>query len=265
MTENTCAQPAHEGYGPAFPTNTANDGSDGACYPNYGMSLRDYFAAKALQGFLSGFQTRGFSITPEMQDKIAEGMYSMADAMLKARGGCSMTTETQAPEGAQAASVSVSVLARMSKPENTDPNQQGHQWAKGWNAAIRQAMDYALASQPRALEGAPVVVSPEAFEAWCAQNCYPTSKVANARDEDGNPVYTDPRTHAAWFAVQDLAAPAPQAAPGMVLVPREPTFAMVSAFHEVTDQDKLVYGNAGSRWRAMLAAAPQTKEPTHDR
>ncbi|HEY1129154.1 MAG TPA: hypothetical protein VGF12_07105 [Roseateles sp.] len=49
----------------------------------------------------------------------------------------------------------------------------------------------------------------EAFEAWCVQNCYPTSKVANAHDEDGSPVYTDPRTHAAWFAVQDLATQAP--------------------------------------------------------
>ncbi|HEU6454745.1 MAG TPA: hypothetical protein VN201_04725 [Roseateles sp.] len=43
---------------------------------------------------------------------------------------------------------------------------------------------------------------------------------------------------------------------GMALVPQQATFEMVSAFHEVTDQDQLVYGNCQSRWRAMLAAAP---------
>lgn len=49
------------------------------------MDLRDYFAAKALQGFLAGFKTNGLHITPDMQDQIAGGMYSMADAMLEAR------------------------------------------------------------------------------------------------------------------------------------------------------------------------------------
>jgi len=49
-----------------------------------GMTLRDYFAAKALQGFMVGLKPAQ-DIGPEMQDRIALGMYSMADAMLKAR------------------------------------------------------------------------------------------------------------------------------------------------------------------------------------
>lgn len=64
---------------PAFPVTSAAE------HQFCGMSLRDAFAMRALQGFLSGFQTRGYSITPDMQDQIAAGMYSMAEAMLKAR------------------------------------------------------------------------------------------------------------------------------------------------------------------------------------
>jgi hypothetical protein len=61
--------------GPAFPT--GNDYEKG-------MTLRDYFAAKALQGYMVGLKPAQ-DIGPDMQDRIAEGMYSMADAMLKAR------------------------------------------------------------------------------------------------------------------------------------------------------------------------------------
>ena len=47
-----------------------------------GMSLRDYFAAKAMQGFVSsypnGVVARGFAY-------LADNAYDMADAMLKAR------------------------------------------------------------------------------------------------------------------------------------------------------------------------------------
>jgi len=47
-----------------------------------GMTLRDYFAAKAMQGLLAG------TLTPDAiwsQDEVAETAYNMADAMLKAR------------------------------------------------------------------------------------------------------------------------------------------------------------------------------------
>jgi len=44
-----------------------------------GMTLRDYFAAKAMQGLLSDSNVRG------RKDEFAARAYAMADAMLKAR------------------------------------------------------------------------------------------------------------------------------------------------------------------------------------
>ena len=46
------------------------------------MTLRDYFAAKAMQNFLS---TVGWNSDQKWFDEIAVGAYRMADAMLKAR------------------------------------------------------------------------------------------------------------------------------------------------------------------------------------
>jgi hypothetical protein len=48
-----------------------------------GMTLRDYFAARALQNFRDQI---GSQSDQEWFDKVAEGAYRMADAMLKARG-----------------------------------------------------------------------------------------------------------------------------------------------------------------------------------
>ena len=54
-----------------------------------GMTLRDYFAAAALQGLCAGFsaQDRDWprDDEPEGYDVAAEHAYQMADAMLKAR------------------------------------------------------------------------------------------------------------------------------------------------------------------------------------
>ncbi len=58
--------------GPAFPYGTAYAG----------MTLRDYFAAKAMQGLLVATVT---PITVWSQDDVAETAYKMADAMLKVR------------------------------------------------------------------------------------------------------------------------------------------------------------------------------------
>jgi hypothetical protein len=55
--------------GPAFPTPAHN-------LQNDGMTLRDYFAAKAMQGLMDAAMPM-----PE----IADAAYAMADAMLKAR------------------------------------------------------------------------------------------------------------------------------------------------------------------------------------
>jgi hypothetical protein len=48
-----------------------------------GMSLRDYFAAKAMQAFLSSWIIR--NDYPETDSIVAEHAYEVADAMLKAR------------------------------------------------------------------------------------------------------------------------------------------------------------------------------------
>lgn len=62
--------------GPAFPQPT----NINLFYS--GMTLRDYFAAKAMQNFRDQI---GSQSDQEWFDKVAEGAYRMADAMLKAR------------------------------------------------------------------------------------------------------------------------------------------------------------------------------------
>ena len=59
--------------GPAFP----NEGFNGWGNPQEGMTLRDYFAAKAMQGLMDAAMPM-----PE----IAQAAYQMADDMLKERG-----------------------------------------------------------------------------------------------------------------------------------------------------------------------------------
>jgi len=59
---------------PAFPTHPSLAHPDGI----WGMTLRDYFAAKALQGFLTNPLNARF-------EQIATTCYKAADAMLKAR------------------------------------------------------------------------------------------------------------------------------------------------------------------------------------
>ena len=70
--------------GPAFPTArvTINgvDTQDGIECFGAGLSLRDYFAAKAMQSYLNGPDRDDFSA-----DEWAGAAYEMADAMLKAR------------------------------------------------------------------------------------------------------------------------------------------------------------------------------------
>ena len=65
----------------AFPfIEPTRDDAVKAYYP--GMTLRDYFAAKAMQGLLSG------TMGPDLvwsQDEAAETAYNVADAMLEAR------------------------------------------------------------------------------------------------------------------------------------------------------------------------------------
>jgi len=62
--------------GPAFPGPYANEnGSIEALFKQQGMTLRDYFAAKAMQGLMP----------TNYIDSNAKVAYQMADAMLRAR------------------------------------------------------------------------------------------------------------------------------------------------------------------------------------
>ncbi len=62
-----------EDGGSAFPPHW-----DPKTHPS-GMSLRDYFAAKAMQGLMAS------SADPESMEVAAKWSYKLADAMLKAR------------------------------------------------------------------------------------------------------------------------------------------------------------------------------------
>jgi hypothetical protein len=66
--------------GPAFPFLSYNTG-DNLWHQQEGMTLRDYFAAKALQGFISDPDWR----VDMMPEETARAAYYQADAMLKAR------------------------------------------------------------------------------------------------------------------------------------------------------------------------------------
>ncbi len=59
---------------PAFPVDSAAE------HQYCGMTLRDYFAAKAMQGICSHIETWGL-----VTDQIATSAYELADAMLAAR------------------------------------------------------------------------------------------------------------------------------------------------------------------------------------
>lgn len=59
--------------GPAFPN---------PYFSTSGMTLRDYFAAKAMQAFVNGV---GCKSDQQWFDEIAQGAYRVADAMLKVR------------------------------------------------------------------------------------------------------------------------------------------------------------------------------------
>ena len=68
--------------GPAFPTSDwyVNE----KAYKMHGMTLRDYFAAKALQGMIvANGDSNGYLEYEE--EMVAKNAYKLADAMLEAR------------------------------------------------------------------------------------------------------------------------------------------------------------------------------------
>ena len=71
--------------GPAFPEPGLSNLPNGEfIYGQSGMTLRDYFAAKAMQGILAGDHPITHDEDP--LETVAEAAYHQADAMIKARG-----------------------------------------------------------------------------------------------------------------------------------------------------------------------------------
>ena len=68
---------------PAFPTKNYQDIQPIATGYSEGMTLRDYFAAKAMQVLTTELASTGKM--HRFDDAVAESAYAMADAMLKAR------------------------------------------------------------------------------------------------------------------------------------------------------------------------------------
>ena len=68
--------------GPAFPFGQTDDQSGQLVngWGSEGMTLRDYFAAKAMQGMIASYGCSRSEV-----DVIAESAYDCADAMLKER------------------------------------------------------------------------------------------------------------------------------------------------------------------------------------
>jgi hypothetical protein len=75
--------------GPAFPVKITHSEPDNISREYIGMTLRDYFAAKAMQANLSAERTQQWLVEGknliEQFEKIAMGSYLVADAMLKVK------------------------------------------------------------------------------------------------------------------------------------------------------------------------------------
>jgi len=74
---------------PAFPTSNWTQMAPYSNGYNEGMTLRDYFAAKAMQAFISAYPCQAIDGEdggiPTDAESISGDAYEMADAMLKAR------------------------------------------------------------------------------------------------------------------------------------------------------------------------------------
>ena len=71
--------------GPAFPLPAEWNGPELINYTQTGMTLRDYFAAKAMQSLLTATAAFGSKIQSPSFEEIPGCAYEMADAMLEAR------------------------------------------------------------------------------------------------------------------------------------------------------------------------------------
>ena len=66
---------------PAFPVFPETGSGHASAFQ--GMTLRDYFAAKAMQGFIQHSASKGIYAPPD--NELAKISYDLADAMMKAR------------------------------------------------------------------------------------------------------------------------------------------------------------------------------------
>ena len=71
--------------GPAFPVEGVEYGGKLGGQLHHGMSLRDYFAAKAMQGDLANASDDNIVCQHPTFESAAEIYYRIADAMLKVR------------------------------------------------------------------------------------------------------------------------------------------------------------------------------------
>ena len=71
--------------GPAYPSSNKLRVGDLVSNGHTGMSLRDYFASKAMQGIVTGLISKGEGTEAEEMDVVSKASYLVADAMLKAR------------------------------------------------------------------------------------------------------------------------------------------------------------------------------------
>ena len=71
--------------GPAFPVVASTGDPRDGVYCRDGMTLRDYFAAQALNGYLAGRNCDRDAASRFCVDPVAAACYAYADAMLAAR------------------------------------------------------------------------------------------------------------------------------------------------------------------------------------
>lgn len=72
--------------GPAFPVPGMSGLPNSECiWPEHGMTLRDYFAAKAMQAAVHVLMDKNVATKQEHANAVAKVAYRVADAMLAAR------------------------------------------------------------------------------------------------------------------------------------------------------------------------------------
>ncbi len=69
----------------AFPTPDVYHANGQIEYGETGITIRDYFAAKALQGWLARYTDRSHPVERGVENFVASMSYKMADAMLEER------------------------------------------------------------------------------------------------------------------------------------------------------------------------------------